>query len=230
MLLQRASRFFMTPNLTPNSRPGRFKQLTQTLIHLSETPSALWALALVSLIDAAIFPLPPFALLIPMVLARPHRAVRYIALGVVASTLGGMLGYGIGHALRAGLLTFVQFNPDIPLKFHFQSLHVDTTLARALSERFLVLLGVCTVMPVYKVFTIGSGVVGVHFPTFVLASFLGRLIRFSLIGGACALFGKRATRWLQALSHLRRGLAKAALALFKIPYRRFKQRRNKIGP
>ncbi len=43
--------------------------------------------------------MPPDALLIPMALARPDRAVRYALICTAASVAGGMLGYLIGYAL-----------------------------------------------------------------------------------------------------------------------------------
>src|ERR1700712_2465755 len=56
-------------------------------------------LALVSFAESSFFPVPPDALLVPMVLARPERAYRLALLCTLASVAGGILGYFIGYAL-----------------------------------------------------------------------------------------------------------------------------------
>ncbi|MEO0363168.1 MAG: DedA family protein, partial [Pseudomonadota bacterium] len=47
------------------------RRLYDWTIALAETPHALWALAVVSFVESSVFPIPPHALLIPMVIARP---------------------------------------------------------------------------------------------------------------------------------------------------------------
>ena len=44
---------------------------------LADHPHALWALALVAFAESSFFPIPPDVLLIPMILAAPHRAWLY---------------------------------------------------------------------------------------------------------------------------------------------------------
>src|SRR5262249_61874843 len=65
-------------------------------------PAALTALLVVSAIDSAFFPVPPFVLLIPMVIAAPHRWLRLMLLSTATSVLGSFLGYAIGAALPNG--------------------------------------------------------------------------------------------------------------------------------
>ena len=60
--------------------------------------AGLW-LALVSFAESSFFPIPPDALLVPMVLARPDRAWRLAFVCTAASVAGGALGYLIGYAL-----------------------------------------------------------------------------------------------------------------------------------
>ena len=50
------------------------RRLYDWTMSLADHPKALWALALVSFIEASIFPIPPDVLMIPMVLAAPRRA------------------------------------------------------------------------------------------------------------------------------------------------------------
>jgi membrane protein YqaA with SNARE-associated domain len=72
----------------------------------ANTPAALTALLVVAAIDSAFFPVPPFVLLIPMVIAAPHRWLRLTLLSTVASVVGSFLGYAMGVAMRGGLQLF----------------------------------------------------------------------------------------------------------------------------
>ncbi len=65
-------------------------------LRLADHPRALWALALISFIESSVFPIPPDVLMIPMILARPSRAWLIATVALVASVLGGLLGYAIG--------------------------------------------------------------------------------------------------------------------------------------
>ena len=75
------------------------RSLYDRVLALAGSPRAgLW-LAVVSFAESSFFPVPPDALLIPMVLARPDRAWRLALLCTAASVAGGALGYLIGYAL-----------------------------------------------------------------------------------------------------------------------------------
>ena len=63
---------------------------------LAEHPHALWVLAIISFMESSFFPIPPDVLMIPMILARPSRAWLIALVALVASVLGGLLGYAIG--------------------------------------------------------------------------------------------------------------------------------------
>jgi len=80
----------------------------------ANTPAAFSALIVVAAIDSAFFPVPPFVLLIPMVIAAPHRWIRLMLWGTVASIAGSVLGYGIGAAMRGGL-NLIHIDPNVRL-------------------------------------------------------------------------------------------------------------------
>jgi len=71
----------------------------QRLMTLARHRNAEMALAMVSFADSSFLPLPPHALLIPLVLAQPERALRLGLVCTLASVLGGYVGYAIGHVL-----------------------------------------------------------------------------------------------------------------------------------
>ncbi len=66
------------------------------VIALSAHRQAEPILAGVAFVESSFFPIPPDAMLIPMILARPDRAWHIAAMCTVASVVGGMLGYAIG--------------------------------------------------------------------------------------------------------------------------------------
>ena len=72
------------------------RRLYDWTMGLASRPNALLALAAVSFAESSFFPIPPDAMIVPMVLARPDRAWRIALVATVASVLGGALGYAIG--------------------------------------------------------------------------------------------------------------------------------------
>ena len=62
-------------------------------------PHAERALAIIAFLESSIFPVPPDAMIVPMVLARPHAAWRIALIATAGSVVGGLAGYFIGYAL-----------------------------------------------------------------------------------------------------------------------------------
>ena len=86
------------------------RSLYNRVIALSASPRAPLWLAVVSFAESSFFPMPPDALLIPMVLARPAAAYRLALICTVASVAGGILGYTIGYGLyEAVALPLIHF-------------------------------------------------------------------------------------------------------------------------
>lgn len=158
------------------------RKLYHWTISLAEHPRALWALALVAFVESSVFPIPPDILMIPMIIAAPSRAFLIAAVAVVASVLGGMLGYFIGWGL------FDVIGGPI-LEFYGKVDEVDI-FADRYNEwgAWAVLIAGITPFP-YKVITILSGWTGLSFPVFVIASLIARSLRFFLIAVLLWKFG-----------------------------------------
>jgi membrane protein YqaA with SNARE-associated domain len=142
----------------------------------------LW-LGLVSFAESSFFPVPPDALLIPMVLARPERAYRLALICTLASVAGGVLGYFIGYGLyEAVAAPLIRF-------YHYE------TAAQAFVDRFqqyglwVILIKGLTPIP-YKIVTIASGMAHFNFGVFVAASVLTRGVRFFLVALLLRRFGQ----------------------------------------
>ncbi|MFO7156025.1 MAG: DedA family protein [Pseudomonadota bacterium] len=171
------------------------RRLKERVAALSRSRHAHAAMLGVAVVDGSIFPVPPFAILIPMVLAEPRKWARYATTGTIASLIGGLIGYGIGHLAMLGLAGF-SVSTEMPIVF--EPLGIETTLREALTKNFWMLALLCSILPTpYKVVAIGSGLVGVGLEAFVLASILGRTARFFGVSGAFALFGEGARRFIK---------------------------------
>lgn len=158
-------------------------RLYMRTLALAASPRAPWWLALIAFAESSFFPVPPDALLIPMVLARPDRAWRFAAVCTVASVVGGALGYAIGYfvfdQIMALPLAHTLFGPD-PLG-SFQSWYARWGLA-------VILIKGLTPIP-YKIVTIASGAAQFDFLVFMLASLVTRGARFFLVATLLRAFG-----------------------------------------
>ncbi|SMX35916.1 YqaA family protein [Maliponia aquimaris] len=148
----------------------------------AERKNALWVLAAVAFIESSVFPIPPDVLMIPMVLAAPHRAWLIALVATVSSVLGGMLGYGIGY--------FFYESIGQPI---LESLGKADSMA-AFNDRFngvgfwAVLIAGVTPFP-YKVITIMSGWTAMPLGTFIVTSIIARALRFFVVAGLLRMFG-----------------------------------------
>ena len=151
---------------------------------------ALGVLAIVAFVESSVFPVPPDALMIPMILATPSRAFLIAGVCTAASVLGGLFGYLIGIALydTVGLAV---------LDFYGQ-----TAAAESFNVRFnqhaawAVLIAGITPFP-YKVITIMSGWTGLSLPVFVASSIVARGLRFFVVAALLWKFGASMRRFIE---------------------------------
>jgi membrane protein YqaA with SNARE-associated domain len=183
-----------TPVAAAPANLSWYRRLYLRVEALSSTKHAVAAMLLVSVVDGSVFPIPPFALLVPMVLAQPRKWLRYALLGTVASLFGGFIGYYLGHLVHEGAASFL----NIDLNMRIQRFGIDATLGELLGQNFWALALLCSVLPTpFKVVAIGSGMVGVPLDRFFLAAVLGRSVRFFLVAGVMRFFGPTARKWLR---------------------------------
>ncbi|HRP95179.1 MAG TPA: YqaA family protein [Rhodocyclaceae bacterium] len=144
---------------------------------------APWYLGGLSFAESSFFPIPPDVMLAPMSLANPSRAWLFAAITTLTSVAGGVFGYLIG-AFALDLVTPVIQDGrywDAYLKAH------------AWFERWgFWAIFVAGFSPIpYKVFTIAAGAASMALLPFVIASLIGRGLRFFLVAGLMALGGAR---------------------------------------
>jgi len=158
------------------------KRLYDWTISLAESKHALWALAFVAFVESSVFPIPPDILMIPMIIATPKRAFLIAGIALVASVLGGMLGYFIGWG------AFESIGKPV-LEFYGKDAYFEE-FSTKYNEwgAWAVLIAGITPFP-YKVITILSGVTGLNFVVFMVASIVARGFRFFLVAGLLWKFG-----------------------------------------
>jgi membrane protein YqaA with SNARE-associated domain len=117
-------------------------------------PAAEAWLATIAFIESSVFLIPADVLFVPMALAKPARAYWYALTVTLASTLGGIAGYYLGHYAYEEIAK--------PILAFYGKLHTFEQL-RSSGSRDAVLLMLVTSglahMPPIKVMTILSGAV-----------------------------------------------------------------------
>ncbi len=191
----------MSPRLEKQPAPGvcsRLMQMPRRLYfwvlgfaHSAHSERALSGLAFA---ESSFFPIPPDVLLIPLVLGKPEKWLRFAGFCTVASVLGGVFGFGIGYWVWSVVsqAVFAMHLPGLnPEKFE---------IVAALFRRYdfwIVFAAGFTPIP-YKVITISAGLMAVspavgqplaYFGVFLLASAIGRGGRFYLVAWLCRKWG-----------------------------------------
>ena len=166
------------------------RSLYERVLRLAGSPRAELWLALVSFAESSFFPVPPDALLIPMIIARPTRAWRIAAVCTAASVAGGAFGYYIGYAL------FDQLAAPLIRFYHYEAAIERFREGYAAYGLWVILLKGLTPIP-YKIVTITSGVAHFDFVVFMLASVATRGVRFFLLAALLRRFGEPIRSWIE---------------------------------
>lgn len=143
---------------------------------------ASWALAGVSFAESSVFPIPPDVLLLPMALADRSAAFRLALICTLASLAGACLGYAIGF------WGYDLIGKPIVAFYHAES--AMQTFAQTYNKwgAWVVLAAAISFLP-FKVATIASGITGLGILPFLLASLVGRALRFYAVAGLAYAYG-----------------------------------------
>ncbi|MEN3747482.1 YqaA family protein [Sphingomonas sp. HF-S3] len=160
-----------------------FRAMYDWVLRMAHHRHALRTLAVVSFAESSFFPIPPDAMLVPMVLARRDKAYTIAAVCTVASILGAMLGYAIGYFLW-----------DSVGQWLVQLYHMEDKMValRGGYEQYgaaIILLKGLTPIP-FKLVTLASGFFAYNFPLFVILATITRAGRFFLIAALLKRFGE----------------------------------------
>ena len=155
------------------------QELSNWIREFAETDWALLILFVTAFLESTISPIPPDPLLIPMAVLQPNLAIWLGVLCTVASVLGAVLGHWLG----------AQFGRPILGRFVSEG---RIRSAESLFDKYgvwAVLVAAVTPIP-YKVFTILAGVLKLDMKRFLIASIIGRGMRFLSLAVVIFLFGE----------------------------------------
>lgn len=154
-----------------------------TLALAARKTAEVW-LAVIAFVESSVFLIPADVLFLPMALARPNRAYRFALIATVASVLGGIAGYMLGHYAFAALAK--------PVLSFYGKLDDFERLRQCTGEDTLMLLLVTSGLshlPPIKVVTILAGVAQVSFLFFVISCIVARGARFFALAWALRRYG-----------------------------------------
>ncbi|MBP1858884.1 YqaA family protein [Rhizobium herbae] len=192
------------------------RRLYDWTMSLAARKSAEVWLAVIAFVESSVFLVPADVLFLPMALARPERAWRYALVATVASVLGGIAGWYIGHYAFEALAK--------PILEFYGKLDAFDQLRAGFSDEMLVLLLVTSGLahlPPIKVVTILSGVAGIGLPLFIVSAIIARGARFFLLAWLLRRYGEEIRHFIEKrLGMLAAGVAGLLIAMF-VAYRLF---------
>jgi len=180
-------------------------------LSLAARKSAEWWLAIIAFIESSVFLVPADVLFLPMALSRPDRAYRYALIATVASVLGGIAGWFIGHyAYEAIAVPILQFYGKYD---EFEALRTSSGVG------FIILMLITSGaahLPPIKVVTILSGVIGVNLLLFTGLAIVARGARFLLLAWLLRRYGEQIRDFIEKRLGMIAGAAAVVLILLYI--------------
>lgn len=167
------------------------RKLYDWVLHWANTPYGAPALFILAFAESSVFPIPPDPLLIALVLGSTTKAFRFASICTIASVLGALLGYIIGHFLwwtPSGEFTAIAefFFRNIP-SFNYEAFYKISEMYKAY-DFWIIFTAGFTPLP-YKVITISSGAFNINILMFIFASVISRGARFFLVAFLIWKFG-----------------------------------------
>lgn len=180
-----------------------------------------WAVALALLGESAGIPLPgEITLLLASFLAYSERHLHLgwiIAVATAATTIGGELGYALGHY------------GGRPLLERYQSLFRISSATLQRGEKLFSRLGAAAIFFARFIFGMRvfagplAGVLRMNWETFAVFNFLGAAVWVSLIAGAGFLFGQHWRTLLQVMQRFNTAVGIAAAVVILILWLRYRR-------
>ena len=143
----------------------------------------IW-LVIFSFTEASFFVVPPDVFLLAILIKNGTRWIHYASITTIASVVGGLLGY------LFGFFFFDLIGEFIINTYHLQSQMVVVSKMFADNAFWTIFISAFTPVP-FKVFTISAGFFKINLWVFLLASLLGRGMRFFAVGYIVKVFGKQ---------------------------------------
>ena len=170
-----------------------FNTLYKKCLDLAAHKSSNFYLGLVSFIESSFFPIPPDAMIIPMVIAKRKEYVKIFLIASIFSVLGGIFGYLIGYLFFDLAMYVIEF-------YGYQDKVQNLKFSMSQGSGFLAWLSILflagfTPLP-YKAFTISSGLIAFNLPVFIIVSLISRSLRFFIVAYLSYKFGQYFTEFM----------------------------------
>ncbi len=171
-----------------------FQTLYKKCLELAAHKSSNFYLGLVSFIESSFFPIPPDAMIIPMVIAKKKEYLKIFLIASIFSVLGGIFGYLMGYLFFDLAMYVIEF-------YGYQDKVENLKLSMSEGSGFLAWLSILflagfTPLP-YKAFTISSGLIAFNLPIFIIVSFISRGLRFFIVAYLSYRFGELFTEYME---------------------------------
>ena len=171
-----------------------FQTLYKKCLELAAHKSSNFYLGLVSFIESSFFPIPPDAMIIPMVIAKKKEYLKIFLIASIFSVLGGIFGYLIGYLFFDLAMYVIEF-------YGYQDKVKNLKLSMSQGSGFLAWLSILflagfTPLP-YKAFTISSGLIAFNLPIFIIVSLISRSLRFFIVAYLSYRFGELFTEYME---------------------------------
>ena len=171
-----------------------FQTLYNKCLELAAHKSSNFYLGLVSFIESSFFPIPPDAMIIPMVIAKKKEYLKIFLIASIFSVLGGIFGYLIGYLFLDLAMYLIEF-------YGYQDKVENLKLSMSQGSGFLTWLSILflagfTPLP-YKAFTISSGLIAFNLPVFIIVSLISRSLRFFIVAYLSYKFGELFTEYME---------------------------------
>jgi membrane protein YqaA with SNARE-associated domain len=180
------ARMSTTPEKASDSvqKPHFVRRIYDWTLQWADRPQGPLALFLLAAAESSVFPIPPDVLLIALCVGASQKSFRFAFLCTVGSILGGLIGYGIGF------WGFEWIGEPIVRFYHGEEVMIKIKDWYDTYGFWGNLIAAITPIP-YKVFTIASGAFQFNLGSFLLASVIGRSLRFFAVAGLLYFFGAR---------------------------------------
>jgi len=182
-------------NALSQPKPNFVRRLYNWVLSWADTPYGTPALFVLAFMESSFFPVPPDVLQIALSAGRPKRSFWYAGVSVVGSVLGALLGYLIGYMFWEATQSF--FYAHV---FSEKTFDQVKDLYREW-DFWAIFAAALTPIP-YKVFTIAAGVCSIAIPMFVIASVVGRCMRFFTVAALMFFFGPTIKEWIDKYFNL----------------------------
>lgn len=161
------------------------RRMYNWVLHWADTPWGAIALFILAFAESSFFPIPPDVLLIALCLGIPALSFRYALICTTGSILGAIAGYCLGYFLWDGAVSSFFFN-----NVFSEQAFIEVGEWYKQWDFFIIFTAGFTPIP-YKLFTISAGVFHeyVNFWGFLIASIIGRGLRFFLVAWLIWKFG-----------------------------------------